>query len=60
MRWLVALICFMIALFCGYGLLASFEPGAGMAWKIGYGFGAICFLALAFYTARKPADGRAM
>ena len=40
----LALIFMVLALFCVYGLIASFEPGNSMLWRIGYGFGALtCF-----------------
>ena len=49
MRILGALALIAIALFCGFGFLASFEPGNGWQWKAGYGaLGCIClFVALA-------------
>jgi len=43
-----------IALFCVFGFLASFEPGNGLAWKIGYGaLGCIC-LTGAVALLRRP------
>ncbi|MDG2422344.1 MAG: hypothetical protein P8M22_00045 [Phycisphaerales bacterium] len=43
---LKAVIFLLLAMFCGYGLLASFEPGTFIAWKIGYGLGILVFLLL--------------
>jgi Na+/proline symporter len=31
----VALLC--VSAFCVFGFLASFEPGNGLLWKVGYG-----------------------
>ena len=45
-RIALALLFLILAAFCGYGLLASFEPGNSMLWRIGYGFGALTFLSL--------------
>jgi hypothetical protein len=36
-RILAALVLLAIALFCAFGFLASFEPGNGLIWKVGYG-----------------------
>lgn len=47
----ILLVLFLlVALFCIFGFLASFEPGIGVGWKIGYaiaffaslGFGILC------------------
>lgn len=35
-RILGALALLAVALFCVFGFLASFEPGNGLQWKIGY------------------------
>lgn len=35
-RILGALALFAFALFCGFGFLASFEPGNGLPWQVGY------------------------
>jgi hypothetical protein len=35
-RILGALVLLAFALFCGFGFLASFEPGNGWLWKVGY------------------------
>jgi hypothetical protein len=50
-RILGALVLLAFALFCGFGFLASFEPGNGWQWKAGYGalgcaclFGAVTLL----------------
>ena len=39
-------VFFILALLCGYGLLASLEPGNGIGWKLGYGAGCFIFLLL--------------
>lgn len=36
LRILISAICIPIAAFCVFGFLASFEPGVGSGWKIGY------------------------
>jgi hypothetical protein len=36
-RILGALVLLAFAVFCGFGFLASFEPGNGWQWKAGYG-----------------------
>lgn len=36
-RILGAMSLLAVALFCVFGFLASFEPGNGLPWKIGYG-----------------------
>jgi hypothetical protein len=36
LRLLATLASLAIAAFCVFGFLASFEPGVGPAWKIGY------------------------
>jgi hypothetical protein len=43
-RILAALVLFAMFLFCTFGFLASFEPGNGMLWKVGYGALACGFL----------------
>ena len=46
LRMVLALVFILLALFCGYGLLTSFEPGNSMLWRVGYGFGALTFFSL--------------
>ncbi len=36
-RILGALVLLAMALFCVFGFFASFEPGFGLIWKVGYG-----------------------
>ncbi len=36
-RTLGAFALLGIALFCVFGFLASFEPGTGLPWQVGYG-----------------------
>lgn len=49
----LATLLLLIAAFCGYGFLASFEPGSSLAFRIGYPvFGALC-LGLAGWLVRK-------
>jgi len=44
-RILVAFVSLAMSLFCGFGFLASFEPGPdALLWKIGYGALACVFL----------------
>jgi len=43
-RILAALVLLAMALFCAFGFLASFEPGNGLIWKVGYGALACGFL----------------
>jgi cyanate permease len=52
MRILIALICLALAAVCGFGLMASMEPGTATLWKVGYGGGAAAFLIIAFLTIR--------
>jgi len=42
-----AILCLPITVFCLYGLCASFEPGVGLGWKIGYASMASLFVAAA-------------
>ncbi len=36
-RIVLAMLLFCVAAFCVFGFLASFEPGNGVQWKVGYG-----------------------
>lgn len=47
MRMLIASICLALAAACGFGLMASMEPGTPMLWKVGYGIGAALFIVVA-------------
>lgn len=47
---ILAALFLLLALFCLYGLLASFEPGNDIWWKIGYGVGIVIFLSLAMWS----------
>ncbi|MGH7969766.1 MAG: hypothetical protein ACREIC_13665, partial [Limisphaerales bacterium] len=51
-RILAALVLLVSGLFCGFGFLASFEPGNGLAWRVVYGALTCCFLSGAFALGR--------
>ncbi|MBD3673031.1 MAG: hypothetical protein HUJ26_05850 [Planctomycetaceae bacterium] len=36
LRILISVVCLAVAACCVYGFMASFEPGIGAVWKIGY------------------------
>ena len=40
----LVLPCLIVAAFCGFGFLSSFEPGVSIAWKIGYAVLGLGFL----------------
>ena len=46
LRMLLAVIFILLALFCLYGLVGSFEPGNSMFWRVGYGLGTLTFFSL--------------
>ncbi|MEE2907999.1 MAG: hypothetical protein VX527_09235 [Planctomycetota bacterium] len=46
----LAALFLLLTLLCLYGLLASFEPGTDIWWKIGYGLGIVIFLVLALWS----------
>jgi hypothetical protein len=48
-------VLFGISAFCVFGFLASFEPGNGAMWKVGYGvLGCVCMIgALLLLVPRK-------
>ena len=48
-----------LGLFCGFGFLASFEPGNGLAWKAVYGSLTFGFLAGAVALFRRGVGGKA-
>jgi hypothetical protein len=55
-RILGALALLAIVLFCVFGFLASFEPGNGVQWKIGYGvLGSGCLTAAVALLLRRLA-----
>ncbi|HVP74210.1 MAG TPA: hypothetical protein VMS30_10760 [Phycisphaerales bacterium] len=56
MRYVLSLVFLALAAACGFGLLASFEPGAGMMWKVGYGLGAGAFLCAAIASLMRRGD----
>lgn len=60
MRFIVCLVFFTLALVCGYGFLASHEPGTAMIWKVVYGAGAcVCLiLAIVSLTLRRRSENR--
>ena len=46
----------LVTLFCIFGFLASFEPGIGVGWKIGYAiafFASLAFGILCLRATRK-------
>ncbi|MCH2134165.1 MAG: hypothetical protein MK116_10485 [Phycisphaerales bacterium] len=49
----LAIIFFLLAVFCLYGLLASFEPGTSLWWKVGYGLAGVFFFATALRFAMR-------
>jgi hypothetical protein len=52
-RIMGALAFLAIALFCGFGFLASFEPGNGWLWKAGYAaLGCLCLAGAAILLRR--------
>lgn len=56
LRVLAAIQFVLIGLFCGFGFLASFEPGPGqLAWRTTYGvIGTGCVLAVVWLGVAKP------
>jgi hypothetical protein len=60
-RILAALVLLAMACFCVFGFLASFEPGNGLIWKVGYGALACGFLigAVALFLGRGKTAGEA-
>ena len=53
-RVVMAVVLLLLAAFCGYGFLASFEPGAGLAFRIDYPVvGVVSILAAAILLLRK-------
>lgn len=46
MRFVFALFFLVLATACGFGWLASAEPGVAPIWQVGYGAGAILFVLL--------------
>jgi hypothetical protein len=60
-RILGALVLLAMALFCAFGFLASFEPGNGLIWKLGYGALACGFLvgAVALFRGGRKNAGEA-
>ena len=52
-----SLILLAITAFCGFGFLASFEPGVSLLWKAGYLVAGISSLAAAVYP-RIPKQSR--
>jgi len=53
-RWLLVVALLVVALACGFGLLASGEPGVHVAWRIGYAAGALLAFAAATLVMPKP------
>ena len=56
LRVLAAIQFVLIGLFCGFGFLASFEPGRGqLAWQTTYGvLGIGCVLAVVWLGVARP------
>lgn len=57
-RILGALVLLALFLFCAFGFLASFEPGNGLIWKVGYGALACGFLVGAVVLVRRGIANR--
>ncbi|MDG2201731.1 MAG: hypothetical protein P8K80_11195 [Phycisphaerales bacterium] len=55
---LLALLLWLMALFCVYGFLASFEPGNSVGFKIGYALGFVVLVVLGILSLRsRPSSG---
>ena len=49
MRWIMAIVCLVVALYCAYGFLATFEPGNFLAFRIGFAVvGLACLAGIAY------------
>lgn len=68
---LVAAICFRskplvisamllaVAAFCGFGLLASFEPGVSVAWRVGHALvGTSCVIGALAVALQRSSRGK--
>ena len=53
-----AILCLPVTTFCLYGLCASFEPGVGVGWRIGYASIASLFLVAAAALSARVLGGR--
>jgi hypothetical protein len=52
---LKSLLLISLAAFCGFGFLASFEPGNDPFWKLAYGLlGSACLICLIAIWRQKP------
>jgi hypothetical protein len=51
-------ICLLFAAFCGFGFLASFEPGVSAGWKFGYAAVAVLALTCALFPRRFLRSGK--
>jgi hypothetical protein len=59
MKWLTSGGCFLFAIFCGYGFLASGELSgtAELLWKIGYALtGGLAFAGAVYSAALEPGN----
>jgi len=59
MRLIAGLLFVLLAMFCGFGFLASFEYPGITSWKVGYATaGALCLLAAyrTLWTTSKKND----
>ncbi len=56
MKVLVGLLFVMLAMFCGYGILASFEYPGINGWKIGYAIAGAIFLLAALKGFRSASN----
>jgi hypothetical protein len=53
-RLISGVMLFGISAFCVFGFLASFEPGVGMMWKVGYGLlGCFCLTGVVWLLVRR-------
>tara|TARA_Y100000589_G_scaffold248700_1_gene236708 strand:+ start:2157 stop:2393 length:237 start_codon:yes stop_codon:yes gene_type:complete len=58
MKVLAGLLLVMLAMFCGYGFLASFEFPGITPWKIGYATAGVILLMAAIGTLRSAPKNR--
>jgi hypothetical protein len=59
-RHAAMLVLLLVAAFCAWGLIATFEPPGAVAWRIGFGMVGLACVGVAlwlWYAARKSKDG---